>query len=99
VSIRSSRHIESAAVVSRARNLRRETLNTPWEIQSRAGERLTPLSKSILMYGDSGWLSDCLRIRAGLSASSPVLAAHTHTHTHTHTYYIYTHRHDHRRSV
>jgi hypothetical protein len=26
----------------------------------------------ILIYGDSGWLSDCLRIRAGLSASSPV---------------------------
>jgi hypothetical protein len=24
------------------------------------------------MYGDSGWLSDCLRIRACLSASSPV---------------------------
>jgi hypothetical protein len=27
------------------------------------------------MYGDSGWLSDCLGIRAGLSASSPVPAA------------------------
>jgi hypothetical protein len=27
------------------------------------------------MYGDSGWLSDCLRIRAGLNASSPVTAA------------------------
>jgi hypothetical protein len=26
-------------------------------------------------YGDSGWLSDCLRIRAGLSDSSPVPAA------------------------
>jgi hypothetical protein len=29
----------------------------------------------ILMYGDAGWLSDCLRIRAGLNASSPVTAA------------------------
>jgi hypothetical protein len=27
------------------------------------------------MYGDAGWLSDCLMIRAGLIASSPVTAA------------------------
>jgi hypothetical protein len=33
----------------------------------------------ILMCGDSGWLSGCLRIRAGLSASSPVTCCLSYT--------------------
>jgi hypothetical protein len=29
----------------------------------------------IFMYGNAGWLADCLMIRAGLVASSPITAA------------------------
>jgi hypothetical protein len=41
------------------------------------GEQGRRAYSRIFMYGDSGWLSDCLIIRAGLGASSKSVPLHS----------------------